>query len=52
MMKQVCLVSWDDLDEISEIDNSLTNSNKNYKEYDRMVVDIVMEFIQSKERGN
>lgn len=46
--RHVCLVSWDELDEISQIENSLTNGNKDYKENDRINVDMVMELTQSK----
>ena len=51
-LKHVCLVDWDELDEISNIENSLTHSNKNYKEFDRMNVDMVMELIQAKPQEN
>lgn len=34
-MKHVCLVSWKELDEISQIENSLTHGNKDYKDSDR-----------------
>ena len=45
--KHVCLVDWNELDEISRIENSLTHGNKNYKDSDRANVDMVMEIIQS-----
>lgn len=41
-LKHVCLVNWDELDEISKIENSLTHGNKDYKENDRKNVDMVM----------
>ena len=40
-MLHVCLVDWDELDEISEIENSITNGNKDYKASDRANVDMV-----------
>ena len=39
----VCLVNWDELDEISEIENSLTHDNADYKENDRRNVDLIAE---------
>ena len=45
-MKYICLVDWDELDEVSRIENSLTHENKNYKDYDRKNVDMVMELMQ------
>ena len=39
----VCLVDWDALDEISRMENSITHANKNYKDADRINVDMVME---------
>ena len=39
----VCLVSWDELDEISEMENSLTHDNADYKENDRRNVDLIAE---------
>ena len=44
-MTHVCLVDWDELDEISEIENALTQGHKNYKDSDRMNVDMVMELL-------
>lgn len=49
-MKHVCLVSWDDLDEISIIENFLTQGKKDYKENDRMNVNMVMELMQDEEK--
>ena len=46
--KHVCLVSWDELDELSKIENSLTQGNIDYKNYDRQNIDMVMELIQAK----
>ena len=45
-MKHVCLVDWDELDEISRIENSITHGSKNYKDSDRMNVDMVMEIVK------
>ena len=42
-LKHVCLVDWDELDEISRIENQITNGSKDYKEYDRGNVDMVMD---------
>ena len=42
-LKHACLVDWDELDEISSIENSLTNANKNYKDSDRTNVDMIAE---------
>lgn len=50
--KHVCLVSWDKLDEVSQAENSITHGNKDYKQNDRDNVDVVMELMQSEERGN
>ncbi len=44
-LKHVCLVDWDALDEISRIENSLTNAGKNYKDSDRMNIDMVTQLI-------
>lgn len=40
-VSHVCLVSWDELDEISEMENSLTHDNADYKENDRRNVDLI-----------
>ena len=45
-MKHVCLVDWDELDEISQTENSITNGNRDYKENDRINVDMVGELIK------
>lgn len=50
--KHVCLVSWDKLDEIAQIENSLTHGHRDFKEYDRYNVDVVFELMQSEGRGN
>lgn len=50
--KHVCLVSWNKLDEVSQAENSITHGNKDYKQNDRDNIDVVMELIQSEERGN
>ena len=44
--RHICLVSWEELDEISRIENSLTNGNKDYKGNDIINVDMVMKIIQ------
>ncbi len=49
-MKHVCLADWDELDKISEIENSLTHGNKNYKDSDRENVDTVMKLITSEKQ--
>ena len=41
-LKHVCLVDWDELDEISRLENSITHGNRNYKDSDRHNVDMVM----------
>ena len=46
-LKHVCLVDWDELDEISQIENSITHGNRNYKDYDRENVNMVMKLTQS-----
>lgn len=43
--KHVCLVSWDRLDKISQIKNSLTYVHKDFNENDRFNIDVVMEFV-------
>ena len=45
--KHLCLVSWDELDYISWLENYLTHSNKDYKELDRENVDMVKGILQS-----
>ncbi|MBR1657148.1 MAG: hypothetical protein IJ697_01610 [Synergistaceae bacterium] len=45
-LTHVCLVDWDELDEISRIENSLTHGNRDYKESDRMNVDMVAEIMR------
>ena len=45
----VCLVGWDELDEISRIENALTHGNRDYKNSDRMNVDMVTELMRGKE---
>ena len=47
--KHACLVSWDELDEISRIENSVTHGNKNYKDLDRGSVDTIIELIQNEQ---
>jgi hypothetical protein len=44
-MLHVCLVDWDELDEISGIENSITNGSKDYKASDRANVDMVAELM-------
>ena len=46
-LKHVCLVNWEELDEISQLENSITHGNKNYKDSDRNNVDMVMKLIQN-----
>ncbi len=43
----VCLVSWEELDEISRIENALTHGTRDYKNSDRMNVDMVTELVKS-----
>ena len=43
----VCLVGWDELDEISRLENALTHGNKDYKDSDRVNVDTVMEIMNA-----
>lgn len=45
-LKHVCLVDWDELDEISRIENEITGGSRNYKDSDRNNVDMVMEILQ------
>lgn len=45
-MKHVCLVSWDKLDEIAELENSITHGNRDYKENDRDNVNMIMELMR------
>ena len=47
-MKHVCLVDWDELDEISRAENSLTHGSKDYKEFDRGNVDMVTSIIHNR----
>lgn len=48
----VCLVDWDELDEISSIENSLTSGNRNYKDSDRGNVQTVLEIMQAEDSKN
>ena len=48
-LKHACLVSWDELDEISRIENSFTHGHKNYKENDRKNVDMIMWLMRDEE---
>lgn len=50
--KHVCLVSWDKLDDVSQAENSITHGNRNFKQNDRDNIDVIMELMQSEERGN
>lgn len=45
-MKHVCLVSWDKLDEIAELENSITHGSRDYKENDRDNVNMIMELMR------
>ena len=47
-MKHACLVSWEELDNISAIENSFTHKNKNYQNLDKENVAVVMEILQDK----
>ena len=49
-MKHVCLVDWDELDKISSLENSITHGNKDYKESDRVNVNMVMELMKAEEQ--
>ena len=42
----VCLVGWEELDEISRIENALTHGTRDYKNSDRMNVDMVTELMK------
>ena len=46
-MTHACLVDWDELDEISRIENSVTNGTKDYKDSDRGNVDMVMKILRA-----
>ena len=50
--KHVCLVSWDKLDEVSQIENSITHGDKNYKQNDRDNIDVIMELIHPEGQNN
>lgn len=50
--KHVCLVSWDKLDEVSEIENSIAHGNKNYKQNDRDNIDVIVELIHPEGQNN
>ena len=47
--KHVCLVDWDELDEISDLENSLTGGKRDYKELDRANIDMIIELINDDE---
>ena len=44
-----CLVSWEELDYISGIENFFTHRNKDYKNSDRKNIEVIMKLIQAKE---
>ena len=48
-LKHVCLVGWDELDEISRIENSITHGSKDYKYSDRLNVDMIAELMKPEE---
>lgn len=48
----VCLVEWDELDKISSAENSITNGNRDYKNYDRDNVDMIMELVKRLQNSN
>ena len=48
--KHVCLVDWDELDEISELENSFTLGSRDYKELDRANIDMVVELMKNAEQ--
>lgn len=48
--KHICLVKWDELDEISQIENSLTQANRDYKKNDRENVDMIIELMQDEKQ--
>ena len=48
--KHVCLVSWNELDKISQADSSITHRKRDYKESNRTFVDIIIKIMQSEER--
>lgn len=47
--KHACLVSWEEIDEISLIENSFTHGNKDYKKLDKDNIEVVLALIQAKE---
>lgn len=46
--KHICLVDWDELDNISRLENSIMQSNKDYKEFDRQNVDMILKILGDK----
>ena len=47
--KHICLVDWDELDNISRLENSIMqSSNKDYKEFDRQNVDMILKILGGK----
>ena len=46
--KHICLVDWDELDNISRLENSIMQSNKDYKEFDRQNVDMILKILGGK----
>ena len=46
--KHICLVDWDELDNISQLENSITQGSVNYKEFDRQNVDIILKILRGK----
>ena len=50
--KHVCLVSWDDLDKVSQAENSVTHGHRDFKQNDKDNIDTIMGLIKPEERGN
>ena len=46
--KHICLVDWDELDNISRLENSITQGSVNYKEFDRQNVDMILKILGDK----
>ena len=43
-------MDWDELDEISDLENSFTHGSRDYKELDRANIDMVVELMKNAEQ--
>lgn len=49
-LRHACLISYDELDELSERENSITGKETNYKQLDRDNVNVIIDMLESKNK--